>query len=461
MGGAHSGHGAAWPLPHVLDSALHAALWRGGFESKSYGHGQGDSHYFGALTNVGPFPVHSNAAGDHWFFPRPADACTPGSTSVTHQPSASVTGDFSSLAAPLRYGVLSGIEASKDEPEDWWDLAAWDAYLHQSSRKPGLVHDRVIFATEHSYGIAIDPFTGTAGQGEVEGKIYSAQYLRLREDSEERWGLGLLAACPDKGRDGKAHGQIRPDLLHDLFHQSDGKETVLVGGQQRQCSVEFYSATNGAGQGFLPLPTGVTERFPEGTIDGEKCWLVKWVLLTPAIWPEIESVKADGAAQNPHPGGWLPNWVYADWDVGLNSVTSNHANGSVMLKLRKGQVQRKIYPATGRPVRQSEVIDIAARLVAAIVPKPVLVSGWTVHRIASGDDEGAKHTHLAVPAGAVYYFAARSKTDAENLAAALNWHGKDSYSTIKNRRSTLMGEKGFGLGVCGTWQFHRGKLPHN
>jgi len=43
---------------------------------------------------------------------------------------------------------------------------------------------------------------------------------------------------------------------------------------------------------------------------------------------------------------------------------------------------------------------------------------------------------------------------------ALNWHGDpnapDFGKTIKNRRSTLLGEKGHGLGVCGTWDFYPG-----
>jgi len=69
---------------------------------------------------------------------------------------------------------------------------------------------------------------------------------------------------------------------------------------------------------------------------------------------------------------------------------------------------------------------------------------------------GAKSTHLAVPAGAVYYFEADSAEAAAQLAAALNWHGADTQpTTLRNRRSTLLGEKGFGLGVCGTWQFYR------
>jgi hypothetical protein len=59
-----------------------------------------------------------------------------------------------------------------------------------------------------------------------------------------------------------------------------------------------------------------------------------------------------------------------------------------------------------------------------------------------------------VPAGAVYYFACDSAKDAAALASALNWHGETPGTTIRNRRSTLLGEKGFGLGVCGTWTPH-------
>ena len=74
-------------------------------------------------------------------------------------------------------------------------------------------------------------------------------------------------------------------------------------------------------------------------------------------------------------------------------------------------------------------------------------------------DGGAKSTHLAVPAGAIYYFEAEPDKDggpgnAIALANALNWHGATDGTAIKNRRSTLLGEKGYGLGVCGTWNFH-------
>jgi hypothetical protein len=41
------------------------------------------------------------------------------------------------------------------------------------------------------------------------------------------------------------------------------------------------------------------------------------------------------------------------------------------------------------------------------------------------------------------------------LAAALNWRRSEANPiTIKNQRSTLLGEKGFGLSVCGSWSFY-------
>lgn len=103
--------------------------------------------------------------------------------------------------------------------------------------------------------------------------------------------------------------------------------------------------------------------------------------------------------------------------------------------------------------------NLAARLVAAIVPKPIPVTGWALPNESDRAEGGAKPTHLAVPAGAVYYFQAEPDLkggpgNAAALASALNWHGTTEGTDIKNRRSTLMGEKGFGLGVCGTWDFH-------
>jgi hypothetical protein len=294
-----------------------------------------------------------------------------------------------------------------------------------------------------SVGIAIDPATGTTGQGEAAGKIYSARYLRLRD----AWRLGVFAKTDEK--DG-ASGRV--DIVRDLLKQP---HQLLVGGQQRLCAATRCEV------GSLPIPRGKTNGFGDYDQGGRKRWLVKWILLSPAVWPQISDKQPDGTPiidRNGRPiefhcGGWLPNWIRQE-------------HGQVMLRSGKRQLRSYI----GKHARGfgdgSE--PISAKLVAAIVPKPVPVTGWALPNDMDRAQGGAKSTHLAVPAGAVYYFEAEPDRDggpgnAIALAAALNWHGSDKSEIrnpkseiIMNRRSTLMGEKGFGLGVCGTWDFFPG-----
>jgi hypothetical protein len=169
-------------------------------------------------------------------------------------------------------------------------------------------------------------------------------------------------------------------------------------------------------------------------------FLVKWVLLSPAVWPAIQAEARPSSEIHAHPGGWLPNWI-------------SPQSGEVLLK--NGDTARE--HGEGRDTWRQRVRrqnNIAAKLVAAIIPKPLVVTGWALPDEATGEPGGAQSAHTAVPAGAVYYFAADSAEEAATLAASLNWHGGDlNPTTIKNRRSALLGEKGFGLGVCGTWQF--------
>ncbi|MDD4180904.1 MAG: type III-B CRISPR module-associated Cmr3 family protein [Victivallaceae bacterium] len=117
---------------------------------------------------------------------------------------------------------------------------------------------------------------------------------------------------------------------------------------------------------------------------------LKWVLLTPAYFS----------------AGWLPGWV-------------DQNNGNVLLKENKQK-------------------SVNAQLVAALVAKPTAISGWSV---ASGKP---KATRLLVPAGSVYYFKCANVEDAERLCRIL--HGKT--------KSDMLGEQGFGFGVCGTWNFN-------
>jgi CRISPR/Cas system CMR-associated protein Cmr3 (group 5 of RAMP superfamily) len=430
MEGSLAGHGAAWPLPNVTDAAFHAALHRSGLSGHAHdqrrdGNCDGkDNRQFGSLVTAGPFPVRKSGEKATWFFPRPFDL-QDFSLNPALLPTATFDSAHSSLAEPLEYAVANCLPPSKDSSaKAWLSAAAFQRYIEGATHQ--LTHDETIddsavFDAEAAVGIAIDPETGTTGQGEAAGKIYSARYLRLRDE----WRLGVFAKTEEKieGR--------RIDLITDLI---TGQKQLLVGGQQRLCTAEPLPTG-----GPLPLPHGKTDGFACHDCGGRKRWLVKWILLSPAIWPEIPDLSKDGRRMTPHPGGWLPNWVLQE-------------HGQVML--RSGVRQSRRYGGKHARGFGEDSAPIAARLVAAIVPKPVPVTGWALANGADRNLGGAKSAHLAVPAGAVYYFEADSPEAAANLAAAINWHGGDTSSTIiRNRRSTLMGEKGFGLGVCGAWKF--------
>jgi CRISPR/Cas system CMR-associated protein Cmr3 (group 5 of RAMP superfamily) len=438
MEGSLAGHGAAWPLPNVTDAAFHAALHRSGLDGHAHNHrrdaeSQGkDNRRFGSLVTAGPFPVHMGSAPApgvgmgtppiaQWFFPRPLDLLDD-----TLKPALAPTDAFdsvlSSLPDPLEYAVGNSLPPSKDaKAKAWLSTSAFQRYLDggDTLASEEALDDSAFSDTEATIGIAIDAETGTTGQGEAAGKIYSARYLRLRD----QWRLGVFAKTDEKS----GSPDERTDLILDLIKQP---HQLLVGGQQRICTAVRCETKR------LPLPIGKTTGFNQH----QHKWLVKWVLLSPAIWPEIPAQSKDGRPMTPHAGGWLPNWV-------------RQTDGQVML--RSGKRQRRSYAGKHTRGYTEGATEVAAKLVAAIVPKPIPVTGWALANDAAPDrfEGGAKSTHLAVPAGAVYYFEADSAEHAAILAAALNWHSTTTGTEIKNRRSTLMGEKGFGLGVCGTWKF--------
>lgn len=420
MDGSLAGHGAAWPLPSVTNSAVHAALHRadldGFFEENgdckvhAHDHRRGkepyskDSRKFGSLVTAGPFPV-SPAGG--WHFPRPLDAGVPNSLTATFKPLTKGL-DPSSLPAPLKFPVVNTEDPSKDPIAPWWSQSAWSAYLSGETsvaEKDALIYDSTFSDTEASIGIGIDPSTGTQN-GEA---FYSAHYLRLRDD----WKLGLVAEALDKKNDDP---KDKRDLIPILFPNSGNQRKIITGGQQRICTVTQDSSAP------LSLPLGQTKDFTPTEIDGVPKWLVKWALLTPAIFPAIGD----------HPGGWLPTWI-------------DHQDGAIKLLDGPGKnaaKRRKV--EIGQP--------IAATLVAAMTGKPVPVSGYALPHEAAETRGGPKPTHFAVPAGSVYYFQCDSEEAAAILASTLNWHANETTpETIRNRRSTLMGEKGFGLGVCAQW----------
>jgi len=452
MGGSLAGHSAAWPLPSVTNAALHAALWRAGFAEKVHPHRRARSgqilsenreqhgERFGSLVTAGPFPVCTKGPASTWFFPRPLDAISDEleekypSTRITFKPVAPTAGATSSLAAhSLPLAVVSVIPPDKKKAKGWWSEGAWNTYLGSSQRdelaqRAFFKNDTDFADTEAQIGIGIDPESGTQ-----DGKsLYSAYYLRLRDG----WQLGLFAQAEDKDFPDYRNSAGRGDLLKSLF--ASDTEHIVIGGQQRVCTAKLTNSSAAR----LPMPLGCNGGFSTAIIAGREQHLVKWVLLSPAIYPQIAADPTRNITA--HPGGWLPNWI---------SVTEHR------VLLKGGNTERRDDEGRERwreRVRR-DCPPIAATLVAAIVSKPVTVTGWALGDERLGDEAkaGAKPTHLAVPAGSVYYFACDTADDAIALAAALNWHGGDTAgTTIRNRRSTLLGEKGFGLGVCGTWQFH-------
>lgn len=436
MEGSSSGHGAAWPLPHILDSALHHALRRADLPEvhrhrlarngkKLSENREEHGRTFGSLKSAGPFPVLIDAAGELWHFPRPLDAQGPG-TASTHRPFLEghelLAGSSNSL-----HPVINTVAPSKEKPHPWLTRAEFEAYLSDKEINPAGKKDGELFAAEHNIGIAIDPSTNTT----KEGAFYSASYLRLRPETR----IGLLTDCHDKKGD---------DLIAKAITNTGNKTHILVGGQQRTSTVTRTTPDR------LPLPQGHRDRFPTAQIPGpdglaEK-HLVRWILLTPAIFPEIKGDQQKGIP--PHPGGSLPTWI----DPQTNE-----------LRLRTRPPRQ---PGQSREKWRKEVANagfISATLVAALTGKPLPVTGWALTDIDRDTHEtistgGARSTHLAVPAGSVYYFACDSAEAAQNLADALNWHGAEQSAgeppAVTNRRSSLLGEKGYGLGVCAPWHPH-------
>jgi CRISPR type III-B/RAMP module-associated protein Cmr3 len=220
------------------------------------------------------------------------------------------------------------------------------------------------------------------------GIFYSADYLRLREHVS----MTAFAECRSRGSDGEEH-----DLIEKLI-DGDPSFSLTFGGQQ---GVVFLDEKR-ISPNYFPDISHISGRF------------LKWVLLSPAVFVQH---------------GWAPGWLEntgSRWEVRLK----------VPLPREKGESRN-----SWRKRLQSAPF-INASLVAACSGKPRAFSGWKEIFSDKGDlKSGPGRTLLAVPAGSVFYFECASDEDALNLAGHL--HGKV--------KSDILGEQGFGLGVCGTW----------
>jgi CRISPR-associated protein Cmr3 len=398
MFGSSPGRGASLPMQHVLNGALHAAFHRAFPEEGSLpgekihsGRKVEGGFRFGNLSSLGPF-LSEETTGD-WFFPRPLDL-SPETGSISHQP---MGGDSmaSSLSSPLVHPVVSLLPPSKEALKESISRKAFEKYLSgeavdcDSFRS----HDD-FFIPENTVGIGLNAETNSVEKG----MLYTAEHLRLKDGIR----LGAYAELPLGDE----------DALSSLFAE-DGR--ILVGGESRLCRVERRDVGNEG----LKLPVS-------GSIVGKR---VKFVLLTPAIFPATSGKVT-------HSGGWLPNWI-------------NPADGSFLLLDGPGSDKVKRLRFKNPELREGR--PIGAKLVAALLGKPEIITGWAAEDVRGG---GAKSTLMAVPAGSVYYFEADDETEAAKLAACLDWRGgEENPSKVLNRRSGLMGEKGYGIGVCASWNY--------
>lgn len=339
---------------HAMLSAFHEKWpnqqdWE--HDHKQPGHKNAQSSCrFGGLQTIGVFPERSGA----FYFPMPADVQflnnKDDNLCVLEPRELQGSGD---LPDPLKMGLFKpdNAEATKRTPNRWISLCDLMKYLNGDELTEPERMDP-LFDVENRPGIGIDPETGTADTGtEGEGgKIYLAEYLRLRPNVS----LKAFAKCEQV----RYADQSKPaDVLATYFGGT--KETFVFGGQRGVAHLSGIRDSERINRMLNPVaPAG---RF------------IKWVTLTPAIFT----------------GGWLPSWIDSE-------------TGKILAPTITKRPDRR--PGESRAAWRArfETIGIDGQLVAASIPKPIPYSGW---RTSGGTGkQGAKPTRLCVPAGAVYYF---------------------------------------------------------
>lgn len=319
--GSGYGHGANWPLPTVLHSAVRTALLRevgslpatqqDGYLRAGKAHRSFGSELFNWLNIQGPFPAKENEV----YFPRPLDLVP--SKKDEHTTVAKLLhivpqqGE-SNLPAPLTHVVANCETPSKDSLESWISAKTFQQYL---GGKDGFEIEKLhLWDTEHRIGVALSDETETA----LDAKLYAAEHLRLRH------GISLRFSCshPPTHKNGNT---AEDGLTADSLKAS----TLHLGGEQR----------------FGKLDQAETLALPEIKITGT---CIKWVLLTPAIFKH----------------GWLPGWIDEKGEVRLRTVDK-----SQRATFRRNRRE-------GSQPHDAGQTPIAATLVAACIGKPQIIGGW-------------------------------------------------------------------------------------
>lgn len=388
MNASAIGEGVRWPFPSVFHHSLLSAFHRKWPENQnsweikhrynsSKDKNRESSFRFGGLQSLGLFPCKDNML----YYPTPADIkyCNNNRDSLCLLKPTVLSGK-GNLPQPLKYALMKTGEPVKEKPPSWIPHDKFCAYLCGNFNFQ-LLENLELYDEEYRPGIEIDDKLHTV----IEGQFYLAQYMRFRENISLKGYAGY--------HEKEGIKSYSTNLIQRFFEDGESN-SIIMGGQQGVLHI-----TGKESQYF-------SQSFPISKDSGSR--FVKWILLTPAIFN----------------GGWLPGWV-------------DRNDGSVFqyfkLPREPGESRDQWRMRISSENRGREVLG---RLVAACVPKALVLSGWRAY--GGRGNAGAKPGRLCVPAGSVYYFEVDRDGDPENIIQFL--HGQC--------RSDISAEKGFGFGVC-------------
>ena len=354
------GHGADWPRPDQLFSAVIHELIRDPEASEKvwygrngYGKPSAESEEHRTVSDLritGPFPLLNGEL----YLPMPLDW----DMKLIAFNDAIGAAD---VPAPLSAGFADRVVEKKAYPR-WISCNDYKRYLEgavgigKGANEPDVPEnmDVKLYGTEPRVGTTLDDATGASKRvdGKYESGQYEAEYLRLYE------GVKMLCEV-ETAKSNALTG-------HD----------VRFGGQGGM--VRFDVASKVLTAELEALPKGRPTRF------------VRWTMLTPALFAK----------------GWYPNW--------LEETAGGTRTGKVMLPtekvLRRPGESRAAYGA--RMKAETHPFE-TARLVAACIGKVLAFSGYD-------SEDAEKPTELAVPAGSSYVFECATEAEAEHLVRVLN-----------------------------------------
>jgi CRISPR type III-B/RAMP module-associated protein Cmr3 len=394
--GQGKGEGCRMPFPSTLHEAFRACLLRDRGEialtksvpgrprhapRKGNWHAESDatdiqiaSKAFRSLRTVGPLPWHTQheillpVPMDSVFGPQRdrlhrlqlwRDDCVKWPQVVENHCDYRPSCLPMAMTPPDKHGQLSG----------WWTVAQMCRYLGGDWDNTGEsflpLPTSELWKAEPRIGIEIEPGSFAA----KEHQLYAGNYLR--PNKQTRFLVQLQLGDPQAEANGEGRAISSLDWL-------------LLGGEFRLARL-WQKETSGK-----PLPDYLADlKQVSVPPSGHGPCLLKWVLVTPAIFAQ----------------GSLPGWC-AD--------TKKDRTGGAL------PIGRVCLDLPGR-----------AQIISWCLGKPHVVSGWDVV------DGHAKPTMLAVPEGGVYYFLCEDRATAAALAKKLHWQP----------RSDFYGEKGCGYGL--------------